>query len=436
MRWYRCVAAGLLLSLLAGCATPGAEVPQVTATPQPPSAAVSVPTMKLPPSDPVEELLSAMSTEERVGQLLVAGVEGFTLGEDARAAVEDFHLGGIILFGRNVESAAQLTTLLNDLKALNGEGVPLFLSVDEEGGQVSRMPGEVMSLPNPYDYMVSGGDPYRLGEALALRCAAFGFNLDYAPVLDTWSNPENTVIGKRAFSTTWAGVRDAGPACAQGLADGGLVPVIKHFPGHGDTLEDSHITLPLVKKGLSQLMEEELLPFRAAIEGGVPAVMVGHILVEALDAQYPASLSPRVVDGLLRSTLGFDGVVVTDDLTMGAVANSYPMGEAAVLAVEAGCDLLLVCHGAENLSAARTALLEAVKSGRISAARLEESVKRILQVKEEYGLSNQALPLPDAQALNASVEALLNWGAPGENSHSLLCTGAQQGTNLKLASSK
>ncbi len=360
-----------------------------------------------PPPDPVEEWLAGMSTQEKVGQLLVAGIEGLTPGEDGRAALEDYQVGGVILFGRNVESAAQLTALTNDLKALNGSPVPLFLSVDEEGGRVSRMPDGVTDLPSPYENMERGGDPYARGEALGALCAAFGFNLDYAPVLDVWSNPENTVIGDRAFGSTWAGVTAAGPACAQGLTDAGVIPVVKHFPGHGDTLADSHKTLPVVEKGLEQLMEEELLPFRSAIERGVPAVMVAHILMTQLDEQYPASLSPMVVDGLLRGELSFDGMVCTDDLTMGAISDTYSVGEAAVLAVEAGCDLLLVCHKTENLAAAHDALLAAVESGRISPQRLDESVRRILRVKETYGLHDGAVSLPDTEQLNEEVKSLL-----------------------------
>lgn len=404
----------LLLCALTACSM-GLEHPA-----QPVSMASSAPAAAIPPSitqmpqptptsppDPVDEWLATMSTEEKIGQLLVAGIEGLVPGEDGRAALEDYKVGGIILFQRNVADAAQLTTLTNDLKALNPSTIPLFLSVDQEGGRVSRMPNEVVNLPAPYDYVAGGGDPYDLGKALGMLCSAFGIHLNYAPVLDVWSNPDNTVIGKRAFSSDWGKVAETGTACAQGILSTGVIPVIKHFPGHGDTLADSHKTLPLVEKNLDQLMEEELRPFRTAIEEGVPAVMVAHILMEELDPQYPATLSPAVVDGLLRGKLGFDGMVCTDDLTMGAISNTYTMGEAAVLAVEAGCDLLLVCHKTENLAEAYHGLLTAVESGRISPQRLDESVGRILRVKEMYALNEQAISPPDIEQLNGEVKALL-----------------------------
>jgi beta-N-acetylhexosaminidase len=373
-------------------------------------AHLTPPSAFLPPApepDPVEERLAAMSTQEKLGQLLVAGIEGPVPGEDGHTALVEYKVGGIILFLRNVEGAAQLTALVNDLKALNSSAIPLFMSVDEEGGRVSRMPREVTDLQSPFQYAADGGDPVLRGKALATLCSAFGFNLDYAPVLDVWSNPGNTVIGDRAFGSTWQEVTALGTACAQGMIAAGVIPVVKHFPGHGDTLADSHQTLPVVKKELEQLMEEELLPFRVAIEQGVPAVMVAHILMEQLDEQYPATLSSAVVDGLLRENLGFDGLVCTDDLTMGAISNTYSVGEAAVLAVEAGCDLLLVCHKSENLSAAYAALLTAMESGRITQERLNESVRRILRVKEVYGLHDKPVPVPDVDQLNAKVKNLL-----------------------------
>ena len=191
----------------------------------------------------------------------------------------------------------------------------------------------------------------------------------------------------------------------------------KHFPGHGDTAVDSHYGLPVVDKSLEELEELELRPFRQAIDttcvygtyGGdtsIPAIMVAHILLSQIDPDNPASLSPEVVTGLLREEMGYEGVVCTDDLTMGAISNTYGMGEAAVLAVEAGCDLLLVCHGADNLAEAHAALVEAVDSGRIPEERLDESVRRILALKGAYGLINAPVEAPDIKALNDRIAAL------------------------------
>lgn len=390
---------------LTGC---GSQTPAPTPTPAATPSATPTPTPEPTPTpDPVAEALAAMTTQEKVGQLLVAGIGGTEAGEDGLQAIQDYQVGGVILFGRNVESAQQLADLTNELKTLNGDNTPLFLCVDQEGGRVDRMPPEVDDLPSAYDYIAAGGDPLERGKVLAAQCAAFGFNLDFSTCLDIWSNPDNTVIGDRAYGSDPDTVTSAGLAVNQGLEQGGVIPVVKHFPGHGDTGTDSHVDLPVVDKTAEELQEFELIPFQAAIDQGTPCVMVAHILMTQIDPDLPASLSPKVVDGLLRQEMGFDGVVCTDDLTMGAISNTYGMGEAAVMAVEAGCDLLLVCHEADNLTAARDALLSAVDAGRISMERLDESVYRILSLKQEYGLTNDPVDQPDIEALNAGIQAIL-----------------------------
>ena len=416
----------LLVLLLAACSsqtptdpTPTAATPTPTAEPTPSPTPEPTPT-----PDPAAELLAGMTVEQKVSQLLVAGINGLEPGDDGTQAVADYQVGGIILFGRNVESAEQLTALTNGLKELNGDYIPLFLSVDQEGGRVDRMPPEVAELPAAYQFgQIADPDQrmdacFVLGQALAAQCAAFGFNLDFAPVMDIWSNPDNTVIGDRAFGSDLESVTYAANETAWGILSGGVIAAAKHFPGHGDTAVDSHYGLPVVDKSLEELLDFELVPFCQAIEntcvygaaGGdsaIPVIMVSHILMTAIDPDRPASLSEAVVTGLLREEMGFDGVVCTDDLTMAAVSDSYGMGEAAVLAVEAGCDLLLVCHEADNLTAARDALLEAVNSGRISQERLDESVYRILSLKLDWELTNDPVEVPDIDALNAKIQTVM-----------------------------
>ena len=417
--------AGLLLIvfvLTAGCAARPAQPTDTPAAETTPAAAPSpTPTPEPTPTpDPIAEAVAAMTTEQKVSQLLVAGIEGTQLGQDAVQAVQDYQVGGVILFGRNVESAGQLAELTNGLKDLNGDYTPLFLCVDQEGGRVDRMPPEVERTPSAWSVgqtLDTEGVGAAYGALLAEECAAFGFNMDFAPSLDIWSNPDNTVIGDRAFGNDWEWTAFFGMSAVESMEEqGGVIPVVKHFPGHGDTSVDSHVALPVVDKSLEELWQSELVPFNMVLNQedyfgaqagpSAPAVMVAHILLSRVDPDYPASLSHRVVTSLLREEMGFDGVVCTDDLTMGAVSNTYGMGEAAVLAVEAGCDLLLVCHGADNLTAARDALLEAVDSGRISPERLDESVKRILSLKVEYGLTNDPVDTPDVDALNAHIGAL------------------------------
>ena len=392
----------IVFALPAGCQKQGGEPTQPTA---PAPTILPTPTPEPAPTptpDRVGVALAGMTVEQKAAQLLVAGIEG---------TVQGYQVGGVILFGRNVESAEQLAALTNGLKELNGDYTPLFLCVDQEGGRVDRMPPEVSRTPSAWrvgQAMARGTAGAEYGVLLAEECAAFGFNMDFAPSLDIWSNPDNTVIGDRAFGGDWEWVTDFGFRAVEAMA-------VKHFPGHGDTAVDSHTALPVVDKTLEDLWQSELVPFDMVLSGQfwgepvmepAPAVMVAHILLSQIDPDNPASLSPEVVTGLLREEMGYEGVVCTDDLTMGAISNTYGMGEAAVLAVEAGCDLLLVCHSADNLAAAHAALVDAVDSGRISMERLDESVYRVLSLKAVYGLSNAPVEAPDIKALNDRIAAL------------------------------
>ena len=371
----------LLFVLLCGCqselaAPSSAPMPEVTASSAPAPTATPEATPK-PTPDPIADLLATMSVEEKCGQLLVAGMEGLTAGADAIYAVTEVQAGGVILFRRNIGSAEQVAALNQSLALI--APLPLLLCVDEEGGRVSRMPPDMKALP-AMGKLPEDADVFALGKALGQDLQTLGYNVNFAPVLDVFSNPRNTVIGDRAFGSEAAIVTERALRFAEGLTATGILSVGKHFPGHGDTEEDSHTALPVVRKTLDELEALEFTPFRAAVEGGMPAMMVGHVLLTEVDAELPASLSPAVVNGLLRTELGFDGLVFTDDLTMGAL-KAYSMGERAVLAVEAGCDVLLICHGQKNLKEAHAALVAAVVEGRISENRLDESLVRILSVK-------------------------------------------------------
>lgn len=396
----------LLLSSLSGCGLPGSG-----ASPAPsvsPSAAIAPTPSPTPAPDPIRQRLERMSDAEKLGQMVIAGLDGTAPDEALTALIQNRHAGGVILFGDNIKSASQLTALTSGIKALNSGGIPLLISIDEEGGTVSRLPSEIVKLPTART-VGKKNDPElcrSLGLLLAERCSTFGINMDFAPVLDIYSNPKNTVIGARAFGSDAGTVAALGPPVMEGLAEGGVIPVVKHFPGHGDTAVDSHYGLPVVTKTEAELEQMELLPFSAAVEQGADAVMVAHILMRKLDPDHPASLSKTVVTGLLREKLGFSGVAVTDDLTMGAISENYGIGEAAVLAANAGCDLLLVCHGYDNANAALDALSAALKDGTLSRSRVDESVYRILTLKAKYRLTDTPVSQADIAKLNAQAKKL------------------------------
>ncbi|WP_160643957.1 beta-N-acetylhexosaminidase [Chengkuizengella marina] len=345
--------------------------------------------------DPIIQQLEQMTLKQKIGQLFVVGFDGLTPNDQIKTLIQKHHVGGIILFSRNIETSKQLLQLTNDLKQLNQSNqIPLFISVDEEGGRVSRLPSNATKFPS--NLFIGGkGNPvltHDIGLVIGNELAAHGFNMDYAPVFDVFSNPQNTVIGDRAYGTTPEIVKEHGNALMFGLQKSNVIPVVKHFPGHGDTIIDSHKGLPVVHKTVEQLKEMELQPFQGAIQEGADVVMVAHIQYPNIDGSgKPASLSKTIITELLRNEMDFQGVVITDDMEMGAIKKYYGAGEAAVYAVQAGVDLLLYSHQYDLQLEAIQSIEVAVETGEISLQQLNERVERILRLKEKYHLNDYPL---------------------------------------------
>ena len=359
---------------------------------------------------PIEEQLAQMTVEEKIGQLLIVGMEGTTYGDQLDKLIRQHHVGGIILLGKNISTADQIVGLLNHAKTANKEyGIPLFLSVDEEGGRVSRLPTGLKKSPsaakvgNKNDETLAYDSGVYLGELLN----AFGYNMNYAPVLDVNSNTQNPVIGDRSYSADPAQVTEVALAVRRGMIDQQIISVVKHFPGHGDTHTDSHKALPVINKSLEELQKTELIPFRQAIADHVDVIMVAHILFPTLDPTNPSSLSKRIIDGLLRNEMGYDGVVITDDLTMGAIVNDYTVAEAALTSFLAGSDLLLIVGDYKNQIETVELLHAAVATGTITEERLNESVRRILQLKARYVLEDNVTGKVDINEMNKRFKELL-----------------------------
>lgn len=314
---------------------------------------------------------------EAAGKLLIVGLPAFEAGRENEALdfLEEISPWGVIFFGRD---AVSVEGFLELSAAISKRFPDLVLSIDHEGGRVQRLGPPFTRFP-PMLGCARAGDPGVLRDLAICQgreLRAAGIDVSYAPVLDVHSNPANPVIGDRAFGSTPEEVIHNALSYAQGLAEAGVVACGKHFPGHGDTALDSHHALPVVEHGAERLRALEMAPFAAAVRQGIPMLMTAHVLYPALDPELPASLSPQIVTGWLRQTLGFRGVVVSDDLEMRAVADGYGVGEAAVLAVRAGSDVLLVCNTPERVREARDALAAAITSGRIGAAAIGDAAER------------------------------------------------------------
>jgi beta-N-acetylhexosaminidase len=321
-----------------------------------------------------------------IGQLLIGSLPATRVEPDVRALAREFQLGGVTLFGRNIEAPEQVAELAYDVQQLAAD-LPLWVAIDQEGGRVARLRAPFTEWP-PMAVLGRSGDE-RLAErfagALARELRAVGVTLDYAPVLDVHTNPANPVIGDRALAEDAEMAARLGAAIVRGLQDHGVAACGKHFPGHGDTATDSHHELPLVEHPPDRIRRVECVPFERAIAADVAFIMTAHILVPSMDEQQPATLSERIVTGVLREELGFDGVILSDDLEMKALADRYPVPEAAVRAIAAGCDGVLICHGDVALQAATLeALVHAVEDGRISPRRVDAARLRLRRAKERF----------------------------------------------------
>jgi beta-N-acetylhexosaminidase len=376
-----------------------------------PSPGQSIPEPKPIEKDPIAEKIKDMTLQEKLGQMMIVGVEGYEADDGARKMIEELHVGGFILFGSNIKSPEQLLELNNSLKTANlVNKTPLFISIDEEGGRISRIPKVIKNLPTNKNIGKINNEEfsYEVGMLLAEKVSAFGFNMDFAPVLDINSNPKNPVIGDRAFGSEVEVVRDLGVQTMIGIRTSGVIPVVKHFPGHGDTAVDSHIGLPTVDNDLERLKSFELIPFKAAIDNGAECVMVAHILLSEIDAENPATLSKTIISDILRNQLEFEGVVITDDMTMGAITKNYDLASAAVQSVGAGSDIILVAHKYENAVAVMKALDEAVQAGRITEERIDQSVYRILKLKQMYNLQDITIKTVDIEEINQKITDTLD----------------------------
>lgn len=336
--------------------------------------------------------MSPQPLRRRIGQLLIGSFSGSDVPVEMRSLAREFDLGGVTLFGRlgNIETPEQVAGLAFDVRGL-GREQPAWVGIDQEGGRVARLRAPFTEWP-PMAVLGRSGDEAlarKFAGAMAAEMAAVGISLDYAPVLDIHSNAKNPVIGDRALGEKPEIVARLGRAIIEELQRHGVAACGKHFPGHGDTVADSHVELPIVEHPPDRLRAIEFAPFKAAIDSGVAFIMTAHVLVTSIDDERPATLSPKIVQRLLREELGFQGVIVSDDLDMTAIAKEYSPGDAAVASIAAGCDALLICGNAKapNIEVqwqALEALIHAIEDERLSITRVEDALERNRQAKERF----------------------------------------------------
>lgn len=328
----------------------------------------------------VDKIVASMSQTEKLGQMMMIGIQGTKVDDDSLYMLNQYHMGGVILFDRNMKSPEQVKQLTSDLQAQSNEKVPLFIGIDEEGGDVVRMAEKLTPPPSQKEIGATGdieqAKTWAIKTAKSLK--EMGINVNFAPVADVGSND------KRSYSTDANTVIDFVRAATKGYQQENIIYSLKHFPGIGKGKVDSHIDSSSIDVVKEVLMTEDILPFKTIIDENEPNdyfILVSHLKYPALDEEYPASLSSKIMTDLLRNKLGYKGIIITDDMEMGAVANHNDFRSIGVNAVKAGADIVLVCHEYEHQQEVYLGLLDAVNSGEISQERIDESVKRIIKVK-------------------------------------------------------
>lgn len=341
---------------------------------------------------------------DNFGQLIISGIKGTSLLPEEVEFIKNEKLGGIILFSHNFEDPAQLAELVNSIQKHRDE-YPLFISVDQEGGRVIRFKKHFTQFPAMMDLAKTNSPKlvYEVHEILAKELAACGVNLSFSPVCDILTNPENKVIGDRAYGTDAETVEKYISAAIRGLQTNGLLSCAKHFPGHGDTSKDSHFDLPLVKTSVQTLREREMIPFIKASKSRVEFMMMGHMMVDAIDDKLPTSLSPKAYE-FLRSETKFTKIVITDDMEMKAIADRFSIEEAAVMAMNAGTDMLLY-RFMEDADKALKAIREGVKKRTIKKEAMIEKLGRVERCKKEFLSSYQPIYIPKIADVFNSNEA-------------------------------
>lgn len=335
-----------------------------------------------------------MTLRDKVGQLVMVGFTGADLSPDFISWLQEFRPGGVILFARNLVAPSQVAQLTCTLQEVTPHS-PILIAIDQEGGRVSRLPHGFTIFPPAATIAAcqSSTLAYQVAEATARELHAVGINMNMAPVLDVNTNPNNPIIGDRAFGSDPKMVCDLGGATLRGLQDHGIVACGKHFPGHGDTSTDSHVELPIMDLPKERLNRVELAPFRYGIQHGLATMMTAHVCYPSFDPEVPATLSPVILTTLLREELRFSGLVLTDDLEMQGILDHCSIGEAGVRAIQAGADMLLICHRQDRQAEAIMAVEKAVVGGHIAMERIDANLERLSMVKKRFITSRPRVEL-------------------------------------------
>lgn len=356
--------------------------------------------------------LEELTLREKIGQMFMVGMPGTEIDDITKTLITKYKIGGVILYRKNILSLEHFVYLLNSLRELNKENkVPLIIGIDQEGGRVNRMPSKITNLVNAKQIASVGGEDlcYKSGKVLGEMLKEFNINMNFAPVLDIGGFRDSHPLGNRCLGEDAEEVSKNGIALMNGIKYYNVISTIKHFPGHGASRIDSHLFMPTVYKSVKRLKKEDMLPFIKAIKSGADSIMVGHLLIADVNSIYPASLSERVITKILRKDLGYDGLIITDDLSMKAITLLFGITHASIKAIAAGADMVMI--NKEHKSKIR--IMENLfkickKNSKFTHSRINESVKRVLEIKEKYNVEDKVITECDITSINENIEEINN----------------------------
>ena len=355
--------------------------------------------------------LDDLSIEEKLGQMMMVGFNGNKINDRVKNLILKYKVGGFILYKKNFDSYEQMLQIIKELKLLNAQSnkIPLFIAIDQEGGRVNRMPPEIKNLPSAYKLAQSGDlkAVKEAGDIIGEMLYESGINMNFAPVLDIKRFKNKHAIGDRSFSDNKEEVIKYGLETMNQIKDNNVISVIKHFPGHGLTEKDTHFFLPVIKKSMEEIEKEDILPFKTAIDNGVDAIMVGHMIINAMSKTLPASLSRKLIGKYIRKKLRFNGLVITDDLKMKAIRFVYGYKLAVRQAFTSGVDIIMFRFDPKDEKNAIKQAYNMTKQGIIKEYRINRSVKRILNIKRKYNISDtQKFTGIDIEKINERIQRI------------------------------
>lgn len=355
--------------------------------------------------------IKKLTIEQRIGQMLIIALEEKEITEKTINIIRKYNIGGIILYRKNYNNYGEMVGLINKLKEINKVNeIPLFISIDQEGGRVNRMPSEILNLKSASNFSKTGDIELikQNAKIVSEMLTKTGISMNYSPVLDIKNFEERHAIGDRCYGENKDDVSKYALEFMKELSKGGILPVVKHFPGHGATKQDSHMTLPVVTKSKEKLENEDMVPFKNAIENGAEAIMVGHILVKDIDKKYPASLSKKMIQEYLVEKLKFKGLIITDDLKMLAVRLRYSLKRAVTLAINSGNNMIMIGTKYKKIEKIIKNTSKKVKKGKIDINRINESIEKIVSVKKKYNVNDNEVEGFDIEDINAKIQELNN----------------------------